>query len=161
MVREPKPLTLSELGEIDGLSFNRAGTILYEARKYRDAFDNDLAVRRAQEALELFLKSIFRFLQVAYPPSHDVKKEIYEMTEALKEYRIEKRQIAKLVLGNSTLHLWRSAAFYGDEKLSVGGLFDPDEAKLALTYAELGQLICGIVRGETYRRAAARNTPSV
>lgn len=91
------PLALSDLTEIDGLSYSKAGTILDEARSRIKAYDYDLAVRRSQEAFELYLKSLFRFLQTEYPASHDLKKQIYELTEALKQYRIERRQIARLV----------------------------------------------------------------
>jgi HEPN domain-containing protein len=149
------PLALSDLTEIDGLSYSKAGTILEEARSRIKAYDYDLAVRRSQEAFELYLKSLFRFLQTEYPASHDLKKQIYELTEALKQYRIERRQIARLVLANSMLELWRSPAFYGDEKLNVGALFNDVEAALAISYAELAQLLCAIVRGYVYQRAVS------
>jgi hypothetical protein len=45
------------------------------------------------------------------------------------------------------LELWRSPAFYGDDKLNVGALFNDVEAALAISYAELAQLLCAIVRG--------------
>ena len=67
------PLTFLELSEIDPL-FTKAGTVLAEARSRLEALDYDLAVRRAQESLELFVKSLFRFLQRAYPTTHDPKK---------------------------------------------------------------------------------------
>jgi len=62
------PLTLPVLTEIDGLSYSKAGTILDEARSRLKAFDYDLAVRRSQEAFELYLKSLFRYLQADNPP---------------------------------------------------------------------------------------------
>jgi HEPN domain-containing protein len=147
------PLALPEIAEIDGLSYFKAGTILDEARSRLKAYDYDLGVRRSQEAFELYLKSLFRYLQAEYPASHDLKKQIYELTEALKQYQIDRRQIARLVLANSILDLWRSPAFYGDEKLNVGGLFNDVEATLAISYAELAQLVCAIVRGYVYQRA--------
>lgn len=147
------PLSFPELWDIDHL-FNKAGTVITEARNRLEAFDYDLAVRRAQESLELFLKSLFRFLQRPYPATHDLKKELYTLVEALKDYPLEKRQIARLVLAGSVLNLWRSPAFYGDETLNVGGLFDKREADLAISYAELGQLVAGIVRNQVYAVAA-------
>jgi HEPN domain-containing protein len=60
------PLTLPDLGEIDRLSYSKAETILDEARGRLKAFDYDLTVRRSQEAFELYLKSLFRFLQAEY-----------------------------------------------------------------------------------------------
>jgi hypothetical protein len=128
---------------------------LEEARNRLKAFDYDLAVRRSQEAFELYVKSLFRFLQTEYPASHNLREQIYKLTEALKEYQIEKRQVARLVLANSMFSLWRSPAFYGDERLSVGGLFDASEATLAMSYAELGQLVCGVVRGHIYRQTTS------
>jgi HEPN domain-containing protein len=143
-----------DLLEIDGL-FTKAGTILAEARSRLNAFDHDLAVRRAQESLELSLKSLFRFLQLDYPATHDVRKELYTLSETLKNYAIEKRQIARLVLAGSVLNLWRSPAFYGDETLNVGGIFDRQEAELAVSYAELGQIVTSVVRGRVYEKAAS------
>ncbi len=155
----PKSTSLSfvELSEIDHL-FTRADTILTEARSRLEAIDHDLAVRRAQESLELFLKSLFRFLQRAYPTTHDPKKELYsliEAIEALEGHSIERRQIARLVLAGSVLNLWRSPAFYGDETLNVGDLFDKQEAELAISYAELGQFVVGIVRNQVFVAAAS------
>lgn len=147
------PLSFPELWDIDHL-FNKAGTVITEARNRLEAFDYDLAVRRSQESLELFLKSLFRFLQRPYPATHDLKKELYTLVEALKDYPLEKRQIARLVLAGSVLNLWRSPAFYGDETLNVGGLFDKREADLAISYAELGQFVAGIVRNQVYAVAA-------
>jgi len=147
------PLSFPELWDIDHL-FNKAGTVITEARNRLEAFDYDLAVRRSQESLELFLKSLFRFLQRPYPATHDLKKELYTLVEALKDYPLEKRQIARLVLAGSVLNLWRSPAFYGDETLNVGGLFDKREAELAISYAELGQFVAGIVRNQVYAVAA-------
>jgi len=147
-------LSLPELWDIDGL-FTKSGTILAEARSRLNAFDHDLAIRRAQESLELSLKSLFRFLQLDYRATHDVRKELYALSEALKNYAIEKRQIARLVLAGSVLNLWRSPAFYGDETLNVGGIFDRPEAELAVSYAELGQLVTSIVRVRVYEKAVS------
>ncbi len=126
---KPAVLALAELIKIDQLSYNKANRILGEAQAHLRCLDYDLAVRRAQEAFELYLKSVFRFLQAEYPAIHDVKKEIYALTVAFKQqeiqpHQIEARQVARLVLANSMLHLWRLPAFYGDETLSVAGLFE-------------------------------------
>jgi HEPN domain-containing protein len=150
-------LSLVELSEIDRL-FTKADTILAEARSRLEAMDYDLAVRRAQESLELFLKSLFPFLQRPYPATHDLKKELYTLVEALKDYALEKRQIARLVLAGSVLNLWRSPAFYGDETLNVVGLFDKREAELAISYAELGQFVTSIVRDRVYAVAAGSHS---
>jgi HEPN domain-containing protein len=152
-------LTFTEMHEIEQHSYFKANTILGEAQNYLGRFNYDLAVRRAQESFELFLKSLFRFLQAEYPASHDLKKQIYDLTAAFKQHQVDPnqipdRQIARLVLANSMLDLWRLPAFYGDEKLKVGGIFEEGEAKLALAYAELAQYLCNVVRGHVYQRAA-------
>lgn len=159
----PKPvvLTLGELAKIDQMSYDKANRILGEAQSRLRCFDYDLAVRRAQEAFELYLKSVFRFLQAEYSATHDVKKQIYELTAAfdqhpIKPHQIEARQIARLVLAHSVPHLWRLPAFYGDEMLNVGGLLEESEAKLALSYADLAQFSSNIVRNHAYERAAAQ-----
>ncbi len=149
------PPTLTELWEIDRLFFDKAGRVLSEARSRLEALDYDLAVRRSQEAFELYLKTLFRFLQTEYPATHDLKKEIYRITQAMKGFQIDRRQAARLVLANSVLHEWRLPAFYGDENLKVGGLFEKAEAELAMSYAELAQFICSVVRGQVYQRAVA------
>jgi HEPN domain-containing protein len=154
-------LTFVEIHEIEQLSYFKANTILGEAQNYFRCFNYDLAVRRAQEAFELFLKSLFRFLQAEYPASHDLKKQIYEFTAAFKQHQIDPsqigpRQIARLALTNSMLDLWRLPAFYGDEKLNVGGLFEEGEAKLAVSYAELAQFVCDVVRNHVHQRAASQ-----
>jgi HEPN domain-containing protein len=149
---------LTDLIEIDQQTFNKAGTILDEARSRARSFDYDLAVRRAQEAFELHLKSLFRFLHRTYPETHDLKKQIYELSVALNEFSFDSRQVARLVLANSMLALWRSPAFYGDETLKVGGLFDASEANLAISYAESAQLACEIVRQRAYAQATTAAT---
>jgi hypothetical protein len=64
------------------------------------------------------------------------------------------------VLANSVLHQWRLPAFYGDETLNVGGLFEESEARLALSYADSAQFVCSIVRFHVYQLAAAAQIPS-
>ncbi len=148
------PLTLNQLSDIDQF-FIRANTVLGEARNNLNAFNYDLAVRRSQEALELYLKNLLLFLQKEYPATHDLKKQIYELSEVLKGFTVTPQQVARLVLANAVLALWRSPAFYGDERLKVASLFDSKEAELAISYAELGQFICNVVRSQLYRRATA------
>lgn len=148
----PTAFTIAELGEVDRLSYIKAGSILAEARNYLARVDYDLAVRRSQEAFELYMKSLFRFLQIEYPASHDLVKQIHALTGAAEGYPIDKRQIARLVLANAVFKPWRSLAFYGEEGLGVGTFFDDGEAKLALSYAELAQLVCGVVRASVYRQ---------
>lgn len=151
--RESASHSLAELGQIDRQTFNKANSILGDARNRLKSYEYDLAVRRSQEAFELYLKTLFRFLRREYPESHNLKKQIYELSNALKDYHFDRRDVARLVLADAMLGLWRSPAFYGDEKLNVGDLFKEEEAKLAIMYAESAQLVCGVVRQRVYAQA--------
>jgi hypothetical protein len=55
------------------------------------------------------------------------------------------------------LHLWRLPAFYGDETLNVGKLFEKREAKFAISSAELGQFVTSVVPDRVY--AVAEGSP--
>jgi len=59
------------------------------------------------------------------------------------------------------LDIWRSPAFYGDERLNAGGLFDDVEAALAISYAELAQFVSAVVRSGVYQRAASLRRPAL
>ena len=135
--------------------FAKANAVLGRARNNLNAFNYDLAIRRPQEAFELYLKSLFLLLQKEHPTTHDLKKQIYEPSRVLKEFQIMAQQVARCVLANAVLGLWRLPAFYGDEKLGVANLFEPKDAELAVSYAELGSVVCNVVRSELYRRATA------
>ena len=74
MPKSAAVLTLGELAKIDQMSYEKANRILGEAQTCLRCFDYDLVVRRAQEAFELYLKGVFRFLQSEYPTIHDVKR---------------------------------------------------------------------------------------
>jgi HEPN domain-containing protein len=80
-MRKSAPLSFPELWDIDHL-FNKAGTVLMEARSRLGTFDYDLAVRSAQESLEFFLKSLFRFLQRPYPVLATLKKWLFRNFDA-------------------------------------------------------------------------------
>lgn len=149
----PRPLTFAELAEIDRLAFSKADTTLQEARTFQKCLEYDLAVRRSQEAFELYVKSLLRYLQMEYPSSHDLRKQVYALADALKPYPFDKRQVARLAIANGVLAFWRSPSFYGEEKLGVGTLFNASEAALAVSYAELGGNTCGVVRELVYRKS--------
>jgi HEPN domain-containing protein len=148
------PLTLNQLGDIDRFLF-KADAVLGEARNNLKLFNYDLAVRRSQEAFELYLKSVLLFLQKEYPATHDLRKQIYELSEVFKELQITREQVARLALANAVLSLWRSPAFYGDETLKVANFFESKEAELAISYTELGQHVCYLVRSQLYSNATA------
>ncbi len=148
----PRRLSYKELGEIDQL-YSKATSILNEAREQLRSYGCDLAVRRSQEAVELHIKTIFRFVGMEYPRSHDLEKMIYAICVLLGEYGVTREQVARMVLANSTVGLWRSPSFYGDETLGVAKLFRQKEAELAIAFAEEIRWVCEKVRSELYRHA--------
>jgi HEPN domain-containing protein len=116
--------------------YSKASSVLEEAREQAKKFNYDLCVRRSQESFELYLKTMFKFIEKDYPQEHDISKEIYKVLEALKKFGFTAQKIAQIVHRNHTLTLWRDKSFYGDEKLDVTSIFTEGEAKLALSYAE-------------------------
>src|SRR5438128_1389125 len=124
-------MSLKELAEIDQFH-SKAEHILREARNYADSCEWDVAVRLSQEALELSIKSIFRFIGKAAPKDHDLEKHVYQIAMELKAYNVTASEVATMILGNATLNLWRLPSFYGDEKLHIGKLFGEKEVRLAV-----------------------------
>ena len=147
-------LPYNELTEIDQLH-SKANSVLNEARERLRSWDHDFAVRRAQEAAELHIKTIFRLVGKDYPRSHDLEKTIYEISVLLAEYGVRRDEVARIVLANSTMAVWRLPSFYGDERLGVAKVFREKEGQLAVAYAEEVRNVCERVRAELYRRAAA------
>src|SRR5439155_12704523 len=105
--RGERVLSYAELAAIDQL-YSRANSICSEARGRLDAYDWDLAVRRSQEAVELHVKALFRFIGKDYPRSHDLEKATYEISLLLAGYGVSHQEVARMVLANSTLLLWRA-----------------------------------------------------
>lgn len=147
-------LSYKELGDIDQFH-SRANAVLSEAREQLRSFEYDLAVRRAQEAVELYIKTIFRFAGVEYPRTHDLEKSVYDISQLLSGYDIAQTEVARMVLANGTMSLWRSPSFYGDERLGVARVFRQKEAEVAIGFAEEVRMVCEKVRASLYRRAAS------
>jgi len=116
--------------------FNKAISLMAEAKNHYEKSHYDLCVRRSQEACEMFLKSLFRLIDIEFPAAHDLKQKLYDVYKPLEKYGISVEETAKIVLANETLTLWRDRAFYGDEKLRVSGCFGKNEANLALSYVQ-------------------------
>lgn len=152
MSNEKRTLSYKELGEIDHL-YSKANSIHDEARRQLQSYSFDLAVRRSQEAVELYIKTIFRLTGKEYPRSHDLEKTIYDISMLLGGYGVSREEVARMVLANTTMGLWRSPSFYGDEKLGVARLFRQKEGEVALAYADEVRGICDKVRSDLYQRA--------
>ena len=83
---------MSKLSDLGRMSFINAESILDGARKCLARYDCDLAVRRSQQSFELYLKTLCRLLQLQNPETHDLKKQIYDLSAALAEFNISKQQ---------------------------------------------------------------------
>jgi len=124
----------------------KACSVHREAEQNQKECNYDLCVRRCQEAVELYLKSLFLFLGKTYPKSHDVRDQVYEIFDLLKKYDVKRETVAKMVLANQVLNLWRNPSFYGDEKLGISGIFSEKEATLALYYTTETFLECSQIK---------------
>jgi len=136
--------------EIDKF-YSKADSILSEAREHAKKLEYDLCVRRSQEAFELFLKTMFKFIEQEYPLKHDISGEIYGVFSALKRFGFLAQKVAQMVHRNHTLDLWRDKAFYGDEKLGVTSIFTEHESKAALSYAEDISIGCITIKSQIWR----------
>ena len=75
------------------------------------------AIRRMQEAVELSLKALLRYLGIEYPKAHDVSMALYKFKDVLPDVLREKLDfISKVSLD---LALNRAPAFYGDEERMI------------------------------------------
>lgn len=138
--------------EIDRHYYSKARAVLEEARNHLKIYNYELCVRRAQEAFELFLKTIFMLIEKEYPREHDISSEIYKVLSLLKGFGFSNQKVAQIVLRNKTLSLWREPSFYGDEKLKVSGIFGREDAIAALKYADEMDYDCARVKSEIIRR---------
>lgn len=148
-------LTQEQYFEIDKFH-SKADSILGEASDHSKKFEYDLCVRRSQEAFELFLKTMFKFIARDYPQKHDIAKEVYAVFEALKGYGFSAQKVAQIVHRNRTLGLWREKSFYGDEELGVASIFIELESKVALSYAEDISIDCYRVKDKIWREIVER-----
>jgi HEPN domain-containing protein len=130
--------------------YNKANSVIDEARDHAKKYEYDLCVRRSQESFELYLKTMFKLIEKEYPRKHDVGEEVYQVYNALKGFGFSAQKVAQLVHRNHTLSLWREKAFYGDEKLNVGSIFVDEESKVALLYAEGMSIDFSSVRSQVW-----------
>ena len=75
------------------------------------------AIRRLQEAVELSLKAILRYLGIEYPKSHDVSTILYKFKDKIPvELKSRLNQISEISLD---LALNRGPSFYGNEDRGI------------------------------------------
>jgi hypothetical protein len=123
-----------------------AGLVSFGAGNVRD--HTDWVRKSAGDAVRVVLKSIL-VPRGQVSPTHDQKK----VASRIAVIRVPRRDVVHLALANKMLERWRSPAFYGDETLKVGQVFDENEAQLAITYAERASSCAYVVRRVTHEQA--------
>ena len=107
----------------------RARRCLREAELALSEGDYAGAVRRSQEALELALKAVLRYLAVEYPREHDVGMVLKQVSDRLPSYVGEKLQ--EIVEISAELARVRGPALYGYEREGI-----PAREAFSRDYAE-------------------------
>jgi len=95
----------------------RSNRCLREAEQAIAERDFAGAVRRSQEALELAIKAVLRYLAVEYPREHDVGDGLDVVQDKLPDYLKEKLPNLKQLL--TELARVRGPAFYGYEREGI------------------------------------------
>lgn len=97
-----------------------------------------LAIRRAQEAVELSLKAALRYLAIEYPREHDVSDVLLKVKETRSFPNWFKDRIEFMANVSSDLARKRGPAFYGNEKTftPASQLFTKKEGLEALRNAK-------------------------
>jgi HEPN domain-containing protein len=101
-------------------------------KETEDAFHMDnysMTVRRGQEALELAVKAVLRYLCVEYPRDHDVSDALDEVKDKLPDYL--KTKLSELKNALKKLSKDQGPAFYGFEKEGT-----PASSRFNRSYAE-------------------------
>lgn len=91
----------------------------YAKEAERALFDGDFptTVRRSQEALELAVKAVLRYLAIEYPKEHDVGDALSEVAEKVPDYLRSRIPEMRALL--SELARVRGPAFYGYEREGI------------------------------------------
>ncbi|RZN35155.1 MAG: HEPN domain-containing protein [Methanophagales archaeon ANME-1-THS] len=116
----------------------RAELILGEARNAASNEVYSLAIRRAQETVELSLKAALRFLAIEYPRDHDIGDVLLRVKETRPIPNWFRDKIDLMARVSSDLARKRGPAFYGDEcaGMPASQLFTREESLRALNDAE-------------------------
>lgn len=103
--------------EIARAYLRQAALIFDEAERHRRAGAWHLAVRRAQETVELALKAVLRAAAVEVPRVHDVGAFLRQEADRLPKAIVE--ELDRLVSISRRLRGEREVAFYGDEEVGA------------------------------------------
>lgn len=121
---------------------NRARRILAEAEGHHEANAWNLVVRRSQEAVELALKGVLRWVGLEVPRVHDVGLFLKEHRDRFQGELGD--QIESLASISRRLRQEREISFYGDEEtgLPPEELYTNEDAAQALTDARQVVRLC-------------------
>jgi HEPN domain-containing protein len=103
--------------EIARAYLRQAALIFEEAERHCRAGAWHLAVRRAQETVELALKAVLRAAAVEVPRVHDVGAFLRQEADRLPKAIVE--ELDRLVSISRRLRGEREVAFYGDEEVGA------------------------------------------
>jgi len=105
-------------------NYDRAKVLIEDAHIYRKDAENafkeggwNRTIRRAQEAVELYLKGILKLMNVEFPKVHDVGRFFIAELEK-KGKKLPKETSDKIVEISSMLAEKRAPAFYREEEYS-------------------------------------------
>lgn len=116
--------------DIIGMAYIKdAGIIALEAQDSLAKGHYHRTVRKSQEAVELALKGLLRFIGIEYPKSHKVGTVLLE--SSLKE-GVSYDDLKKAAEISDELARERELSFYGTESDSAEDLFTEDDAKESL-----------------------------
>jgi HEPN domain-containing protein len=116
-------------------ALNPATRILGEAKRYRNDGAWSLAIRRSQEAVELALKGVLRFLGLEVPKVHDASGFLRRYRGRLPPYLAD--NLDRITRISRTLREEREISFYGDEEagFTPEELYTEDDADKAVSDA--------------------------
>ena len=102
--------------------------LLYKEESWPDV------VREAQEVVDLALKALLRFSNIAFPRTHDLsnilKQEVDQLPSSIKE------SVPKLAKFSKQLRRDRELAFYGSEDITPLDFYDSSDAEEAIEMAK-------------------------
>lgn len=110
-----------------------ARIIFEEAKESLDKGHYHRTIRKCQEATELALKGLLKFVGIEYPKSHLIGNVLLSLPLKI---NIHAKVLKKLAEISDQLALDRETAFYGSEQESPEELFERDDALEALTNCE-------------------------
>lgn len=117
-----------------------AHSLIHQARRRlllvhtaHNAGDYHIAVREAQEVVELALKGMLRAVGCEPAKVHDVSRDLLQMRPVLEQLGIT--EVEKLATISKKLRKERENAFYGDVDLLPEDFYDKDDSESARSSA--------------------------